>query len=320
MVLVLTRRDLKPLLEDGQRLDGAFDALAAGLQEDLAGTAKRFPNQEPPLTGPQKSLRVNLGSSPSMGFSFRSYPFLLRVNPNSHVNLLFDPEDGRLLALISGDELNMLRTAIPVGLAARYLAPANTRVLAMIGSGRQARGQARTIAHALPGLERIQVFSPTPDHREAYAHEMRATLRLPVEPKLTCQEAFDGADVIALVATTRAPVFEAEWVKPSALALSINSTQIPPALVLHAKVVLGHPVERLGQPYASLIEQGSWSMDQATSIAEILNGSRRARARTSDVVIAEMLGAGIWDVALLRWAYDWALAHEAGSTLNLSEA
>lgn len=61
-------------------------------------------------------------------------------------------------------------------------------------------------------------------------------------------------------------------------------------------------------------------MGQVTaSMAEILNGSRRARERDGDVVIADMLGAGIWDVALLRWAYDWAIAHEAGSTLNLSE-
>lgn len=320
MALLLTQKDLRPLMADSKRLDDAFAAIEAGLREDLAGTVPRFPTHEAPVTGPQRSLRLNFGVSPTAGVSIRTYPMLERINPDSHVNLLFDSADGRLLAIIAGDELNMLRTAIPVGLAARYLAPSGARVLAMVGSGRQARGQAKTIRHALPTLERIQVFSPTSAHRAAYAAEMSAVLGLPVLPKATCYEALEGADVIALNASSRSPVLEAEWVKPGGLVLSINSAQLPPTLVQGARVVLGYGAERLGQPYAGMIEQGSWSMDRVeATVGEVLAGARPAREQENDIVLADMLGAGIWDVALLRWAYDWALAQEVGTAVHLSD-
>src|SRR5207244_684770 len=133
------------------------------------------------------------------------------------------------------------------------------RVLALIGSGRQARGQAQTIVQALPDLERAVVYSPTEAHRAAYAEEMAPMLGLAIDPVASCQEAIEQADVIALVASPRQPVFEARWLQPGALAISINSGQIPPELVGQASVVLGYRSDSPGQPYASLIESGQWS-------------------------------------------------------------
>jgi ornithine cyclodeaminase/alanine dehydrogenase-like protein (mu-crystallin family) len=53
--------------------------------------------------------------------------------------LLFDDTDGHLLALISLDELGPLRTSAPVAFASQYLAPRETKTVALFGSGLQAR-------------------------------------------------------------------------------------------------------------------------------------------------------------------------------------
>jgi ornithine cyclodeaminase/alanine dehydrogenase-like protein (mu-crystallin family) len=259
-----------------------------------------------------------MASSPTFGVSLRTYPNQMREHPDSHVSVLFDPTDGRLLALIAGDELNMLRTAIPVGAAARRLASSGARVLAMIGSGRQARGQAGTILQGLPDLERIVVFSPTEAHREAYAKEIAPTLGIPVDAVDSARAAIEQADVVALNASARQPVFEAEWLQPGALALSINSGQLPPAVILSAQVVLGYKSDRPGQPYGPLIEAGEWSMDAAASYGEILTGARPGRTADDQRIIADLLGMGVWDAALLRWAYDWAVEHEVGTDFHLS--
>lgn len=319
MSLILTTSDLRPLFSDADAMDQAFAALETGFREYEEGKAPRFPTEELPVTGPQRSVRLNMASSPSFGVSLRTYPNQLRVNPDSHVNVLFDAADGRLLAVISGDELNMLRTAIPVGLAARRLARPDSRVLAMIGSGRQARGQAGTILHGVPSIERVVVYSPTEAHRKAYAEEMAPTLGIPFEAVGSPREAIEQADVVALNASAREPVFEADWLQPGALALSINSGQIPPALVKSARVVLGYKGERVGQPYASVVEEGSWTVaNNADAFGEIVMGTKPGRQSDGERILADMLGMGVWDVALLHWAYQWAVDHEVGAEFHLS--
>lgn len=319
MALLLTRDDLRPLLDDRDSMDDAFERIDIGFREHEEGTAPRVPTVELPLTGPQRTIRLNVGASPTFGASIRTYPSLVRTNPDSHVNLLFAPDNGQLQAIISGDDLNMLRTAIPVGSAARRLARSSARVLAMVGSGRQARGQARTITAGVPSLERVVVYSPTEAHRVAYAEEMAAALGILVEAVPTCREAVEQADVISLVASTHEPVLEADWVRPGALALSINSAQIPPELVTRSRVVLGYRGDRLGPPYSAMIEHGSWSMDQAATYGEIVMGTRPGRETDVDVILADMLGMSVWDVALLSWAYQWAIDQELGTEFHLSD-
>jgi alanine dehydrogenase len=317
--LILTQADLRPLFNDSAAMDDAFAAIEHGFREYEEGKAPRFPTEELPVTGPQRSVRLNIASSPTFGVSLRTYPNQQRTNPDSHVNLLFSPEDGRLQAIISGDDLNMLRTAIPVGAAARRLAKEGARVLAMIGSGRQARGQAYTIFHGLPDLEKIVVYSPTEAHRQAYTQEMAPQLGIYIEAVDSCEAALTEADVIALNASARQPVFEPEWVQPGALALSINSGQIPPAFLTQARVILGYRSDRPGQPYAAAKENG-WSLEtDASSFGEVLAGARPGRQDPNEKILADMLGMGIWDVALLHWAYEWARAHEVGTDFRLSD-
>lgn len=316
MPLILTQTDLAPLFNDDAAMDEAFEAIEAGFLEHEAGTAPRLPAEDLPLTGPQRSIRLNKGASPTFGVSLRTYPNQLRTNANSHVNLLFDPSNGQLQAIIAGDELNMLRTAIPAGVAARRLARPGARVLAMVGSGRQARGQVRTITHALPDLERIVVYSPTEEHRRQYAEEMAPLIGLPIDPVGSCQEAMAEADVVALVASPRQPVFEADWLQAGALAISINSGQIPPDLLSRARVVLGYRPEPAGQPYQAAIEQG-WSLDKAVAYGELVGG-QPGRTADDQIILADLFGLGVWDVSLLAWAYRWALAHEVGTEFHLS--
>jgi ornithine cyclodeaminase/alanine dehydrogenase-like protein (mu-crystallin family) len=99
--------------------------------------------------------------------------------PESHLMLLLDGQDGHLLALIAGDEINLLRTSVPVGVGAKHLARPRSEVYALIGSGEQAGGHVRVVAHGVPGLKQIRVYSRTPANRERFAKEWNE--KVPVE-------------------------------------------------------------------------------------------------------------------------------------------
>ncbi|HZT07767.1 MAG TPA: ornithine cyclodeaminase family protein [Chloroflexota bacterium] len=321
--MLLTQADLRPLAELSSELDGAFAAIQEAFLEHQRGEAKLYAGTELPLTGEQRSLRVLPSASPANGAGVRFNPLVGRLdNPDSFVNLLFDGANGQLLALIAGDDLNVVRTATPAGLAARYLAPEGARTMGMLGSGRQARGQVIAVKHALPRLERVRVFSPTPAHRAAFAEEMTRRLGVPVEAVDEPRRAVEGADVVGVTSNAREPVLQAEWVRAGALILSMSAGQLPPEVVLRSRVIVSsmpEVVEVRREPYRSLIADGRWGADRvAATMAEVIEGGTPGRTSQSETVLYEMPGMSIWDTAIMRWAYRWALANELGSTFHLS--
>lgn len=324
MPLLLTQEDLRPLVSDPGAAEGAFQAVEAAYREYQLGAAKHYAGVSLPLSGEQGSLRILPGATPATGASVRFYPMASRSdNPDSAVNLLFDGHDGHLLAMLSGDDLNLFRTAVPAGIGCRHLAPAGARIFGMLGSGRQSRGQLVAARHALPALEQVRVFSPNPVHRAAFAREMGDRLQLPIEPCDDPRAVVDGADVVGVTSNARQPVLETDWVKPGALVVSIASGQLPADLVARSRVIVSGMNEVVGagrrEPYKSMIAAGTYSPDRiAAEIGEVLLGVKPGRGRDDETVIYEMPGMSFWDVAVVRWAYNWAVANDVGREFHLT--
>lgn len=324
MPLLLTQDDLRPLTTDASLTEGAFQAVEAAFIEYQQGAAQHYAGLDLPLSGDQGSLRILPGATPANGASLRFYPMAARSeNPDSYVNLLFDGSNGQLMAVISGDDLNLFRTAVPAGIGCRHLAPEQPRTFGMLGSGRQARGQLAAARFALPTLEQARVYSPNPEHRAGFAREMSERLGLPVAAYDDPQQVVEGADVIGVTSNARQPVLEAEWVTPGALVVSIGSGQLPRSLVSSARVIVSGKNEVVGagrrEPYKAMIAAGEYSTDRiAAEIGEVLLGTKPGRVRDDEVVIFEMPGMSFWDVAVVRWAYDWAVANEVGVEFHLT--
>lgn len=83
---------------------------------------------------------------------------------------VFDAATGEPLAVIDGSWLNPYKTGATGAVAVDALAREDATDLAVIGSGRQARGQL-TATVTVRDFDRVRVFSPTRSHREAFAAE-----------------------------------------------------------------------------------------------------------------------------------------------------
>ena len=83
----------------------------------------------------------------------------------------------------------------------------------MLGSG----GMARSFIDAfvlVRRIRKIQVFSPTPANREAYAAKMRQKHGLEVVVCDNPRDAFRGADIVAGCTNAALPVIKGEWLEP----------------------------------------------------------------------------------------------------------
>src|SRR6476619_7118840 len=125
--------------------------------------------------------------------------------------VLLDPSTGALRAIVDGRYITEARTGAVSAVATRLLARADAAVLALIGSGVQARSHLTALAH-VRALREVRVWSPDPGRRSAFADGAESPC--PVRAVGSAREAVDGADLVALVSASRQPVLEAAWIAP----------------------------------------------------------------------------------------------------------
>jgi ornithine cyclodeaminase/alanine dehydrogenase-like protein (mu-crystallin family) len=236
MALLLTREDLRPLFVDLREHDRLIDAVVAA----YATAPGKEQEACPPLhaqagDGPRMAIVASTAAPHGIAVRAGPDPMAEGVIRSPEVMLLFDRER-HLLAIMAGDDFNLVRIASPTGAALRYLAPPNPRIAGVIGSGFEARAHLRLALKMFPTIQEARVYSPTAANREAYAAEMRIRLGIAVTAVADGRTAVEGADLVLAVADAKEPAFPADAVKPGALVATIARVQIPGALVTRSRL------------------------------------------------------------------------------------
>jgi len=122
--------------------------------------------------------------------------------------VLVRPDTGEPLALLEAAALTALRTAAVSAAVTKRLAARESRVLALLGSGVQARSHLDALCH-IRAFEEIRVWSRTPDHARAFAAECGAVA-------MDAESAVRGADVVVTATPAREPILKGAWLKNGA--------------------------------------------------------------------------------------------------------
>lgn len=119
---------------------------------------------------------------------------------------LVDPLTGTPLAIMDGRLITEMRTAAVSAAATKLLAAPDSKTLAILGSGVQARSHVEAL-RLVRRFEEIRVWSPTKAHAKHFAEEIGGTA-------LSAEEAVRGADVVVTVTNSKTPVLKGSWLKP----------------------------------------------------------------------------------------------------------
>lgn len=217
------------------------------------------------------------------------------------VILLFAPETGEALALLDGRLITEMRTAAVSAVATKVLAAPDARVLAILGSGVQARAHVEALRHVRDFPE-IRVWGRTRAHAERFANEVGAKL-------MSAADAVRGADVIVTATAATEPVLEGAWLKPGAHVNAIGwgghtSRELDDAAM--ANVVVVESREAAHDQCGDVILSGA---EIYAELGEILAGDKPARAE--ETTIFDSVGIAAEDMAAARLVYDAALGGRA---------
>src|SRR5216110_381473 len=128
------------------------------------------------------------------------YPSNAQRGIPTHMATIFlvDPETGTPLAIMDGRLITEMRTAAVSAAATKLLAAADSKVLAILGSGVQAHSHVDALRLVRP-FEEIRVWSPTKEHAERFANEIAGKA-------VSAEEAVRGADVVVTATNSKTPM------------------------------------------------------------------------------------------------------------------
>lgn len=215
--------------------------------------------------------------------------------------LVFGMERGELL-MIYPDGIQSKRVASISALGIKHLARKNSRKVALIGSGVQARAQVEAALAVLDDVT-IRCFSTNKERREAFCTAMYDKHGVDIRPMSIPEDAVRGADVVLCGTNSRSHVFYREWIEPGMHISCINMFELEPAVVTAADVVSTHirdcdPIFIKSEGIGIMPEEpGAGYQDLAVAtnfaslptIAEHIVG--KAKGRTSDEQVTCMVNS-----------------------------
>jgi len=238
--------------------------------------------------------------------------------PSIHaVVLVFDPRDGRPLALLDGESLTALRTGAASGVATDILARPEAATAAVFGAGAQGRTQLEAVA-AVRQLKHAWIFDPAADAAAEFAREMTARLGVPVDIAPDPAAALRKAEVVCTATTAGRPVFDDADVPPGVHLNAVGAYtpathEIPPATVARAHVVVDQRQACLAEAGDLIIprDRGLLAADfSPAELGEILDGRRPGRSAPDEITLFKSVGVAVQDTAVAGQAL--AVATELG--------
>ncbi len=266
------------------------------------------------------------GPSPAVGIkwiaSAPQNPFKYGLPRANALVILNDPETLAPVAVMDGTALSASRTGANTGVAAKYLARKDSKVLGLIGAGVQNYTQLLAVHHVLPGLETIRVYDIDQARAEAFARKAGGFIGKTVTAVASAKEAVEGADVYITATVTKEPIIKKDWVKPGVFYSHVGSHECEfEAILAFDKRVVDdwQAIRHRGvESLAIMFEEGLID-DRAiyAEIGQLVSGSKKGRESDRESIYLNTVGMGIEDVAVADKVYKKALEMGLGQKLKL---
>lgn len=305
-VLVLSEHEVEEFLTMEECIgvmEDALIALARGEVHNPLRQAIRAPGA-PGLLGLMPAWR----GGPSPYYALKEvcvFPENPKRGLDTHVGavILHSGETGEPLAFMNASAITAIRTAAVSAVATNLLARESAAVLAILGSGVQAKAHMRAIPLVRP-IGEIRMYS-----------------RSGATPGITsAEECVRGADVIVTATSSREPVLRREWIAPGAHINAVGSSiakarEIDTATMAACSLFVDRRESTINESGDFLFAVRDGAIDEThirAELGELLTGQARGRTSPDEITLFKSLGLAVEDLASAGFLYDKARRENLG--------
>jgi len=241
------------------------------------------------------------------------------------VVVLVDPRNGFPLAIMGGKAITDIRTGAAGGIAAKYLARKDSKIVGLIGAGAQARTQMAALLYVYGKLEEVRVWSPSAT-KEEFASEMQLKYGdlCRIVPVDTVKEAVENADIVVTTTPSRKPLVMDDVVS---LGMHFNcigadapgKEELDPAILKRAKIVVDDWEQAIHSGEINVpISKGIISRENILGeIGEVIAGLKPGRESDEEITIFTSTGLAVQDAVTAQIAYEKALKKNVGRFIKI---
>jgi len=213
----------------------------------------------------------------------------------THMATIFlaDPETGMPLAVMDGRLITEMRTAAVSAAATKLLASSEAKILAILGSGVQARSHVEAL-RLVRRFEEIRVWSSTKAHAEQFAKQVGAKA-------MSAEDVVRGADVVVTATSSKTPVLSGTWLKAGCHVNAVGACR-PDWRELDDEAMAN--VVFVDSREAAMKESGDVILSGAKIYAELGEAlAGKVPSRANETTIFKSLGMAVEDVAAAMLVY-----------------
>ena len=233
---------------------------------------------------------------------------------------LFDPDTGRLAALVGGNYLTAVRTAASSAVSIAHLAREDVKVLGMVGAGHQAGFQLRAAADQR-NFEKVVGWNRSPG-KLANLEQAAQEVGLPFEA-VEREELCARADVIVTIVSSSEPLLKREWIKPGTHIACMGTDtkgkqEVATDLVANVTLFTDEIAQSvsIGETQHAFAA-GSITGADITSIGDVINGTHPGRSSEDEITLFDGTGVGLQDLAVASVAVTLAKAQGKAQNVEL---
>jgi ornithine cyclodeaminase/alanine dehydrogenase-like protein (mu-crystallin family) len=302
MAVLLSDKDVRELLS----MDAALAAVEAAFRDWANAAASNVPRQRGSLPG------VTLNVMPSVSTALdaagvKCYPIIRKdvTVSSSSTMLVYRISTGALAGVMEATALGQIRTGAASGVASKYLARPESRVMTLFGAGWQAESQLEAIARVLPKLERVNVIGRSPQRVQSFCEKMKPLVDAELVIAEDAKSAVQEADVITTITGSAAPVFDGRWLRPgvhinAAGSNFANKRELDAAAVKRADRIVADDVAVARLESGDLIgaeAQAGLDWSAVLPLSDVVAGKAAGRTSPGEVTLFESQGIGLEDLA-----------------------
>lgn len=324
-MLILNKKDMEELLP----MEEVLDVLAKGFREAKEGRCVvpvRFHLGVEEYQGQFLFMPAYLSGLKQSGTKivsvFPQNP--LMGKPTIYATyLLSDPTTGELLAMMEGATLTGIRTGGASGLASRYLASKDAKVLGIIGTGYQSFFQVRAIQAVRP-IEEVRAYDVDPKRLQAFCERMLSYIQVIAAP--TPSEAVRQSDILVTSTTSRTPVFSGKDLRPGTHINAIGAfrpdmRETDDETVLQSKIVVDTFEGCLSEAGDLLIPISEGKLKREAiygDLGDLVTGRKKGRESDEEITFFKSVGFAMEDVVTAHYAYEKAIRKGRGQRIEMA--
>lgn len=242
--------------------------------------------------------------------------------PRASVTIILNDPDTKLpICIADGTEVSTMRTGASGGVAIKYLAKSDAKVMTICGAGAQAPTQLEAALIGRPSINTLYVYDIRPENAERFAKlAMERYPGLRAFAVSDVETAVRESDIIDCVTLASEPFIKGEWLKKGALVMNMADYEVDNECVNRAsKVVVDYwenVKHRMISTVALMWKDGLFKDEELyAELGEIVKGTKAPRENDEEIIYFNAVGAGIMDIAVAARCYRNALDEGKGIKL-----